>query len=754
MKKLCILLILALALACAPAFAAEGDAILGRDPDGNSLYFNYGFPMGDTAWFTNGGQLYDWHVGAAGLTEHAIAMPEREPGASVGDDFLPFGVDGQLYALDLVTRYDDTAQFEGAALYKLTDEGAELAIEKVGDVDWSELVEYYDDSSYPSRPGGMIGAHGKGVFHAYDSAGNNRVYTLDVATCQVACVDEIEDIYAITPYRDGTFLVEQYNYDQPEVARLCVFDAADGSVQPLAELAVPAYSPLNGLVYDAESDAVYCAKGGEICPVDLQAGEIGAGVTDMPLELYNDSSAFVMPGGYFVACSEGVIIRNLDPGQRAEVRLKINDSGWNDSVNTAYYRFSNAHGEVSTVLSRDWNESQSLLENMMNRDDSIDVYVLSTNSAIYDALYKRGYLMELDGSEKLTAFADTLYPDIRDALSTDGRLVAIPVSLSAWTIGVNEKALANLGMTLEDVPDNWMDFLDFLVSLEEPLQSGKLHLYYDGYTTEDARNDLFYAVFEAYQRYVNAVDPAMGYNTELLRGLLTKVENIDFAALGLPEPAEDEDDGRVYTRSVEVSEDSILLQTGVGCTIGEFYSSFTPILMGLDADTPMPLVLNADVAFVNPFTRHPEQALEFMETLAESLSNPVLYDINPDLNEVIRGKQYEEAMRDAQKWVDDLQAELEGAEEADRQVLEETITQAEENLRYWEEYGWEIGQRDLEWYRAHDDKIMLAGVEWIYADDSGEGWQLISQYNDHQISLDEMLSGIDHKVQMMLMEGN
>lgn len=752
-KRLCILLILALALAAVPAFAAEGDAILGKDEDGGSMYFNYAFAQGDTAWFVTGGTtLYAWRAGDADLTECTVAMPEREAGENLSDDLSPFCVDGQLYALDLVTSYEEDAQFVGAVLYRLTGDGPEFTPEKVGDVDWSDLTEYYDQNSYPTRPDGLIGLPGKAAFRAYDSTGDFRGYTLDVASCRLECLEEIQNLAGLSNYRDGALLVCQYSYDQPEMCRLSVYDAADESLQPLAEITVPQYSPLSGMAYDAESDAIYCIKGGEICRVDLQAGEIGEGVTDMPLEVYGNSQAFVLPGGYYIACGDGAAVRNLDPGQRAEVRLKINDSGWNDCVNTAYYRYSNTHGEVSCILSHDWTESQNLLESMMNRDDSIDVYVLSTSSPIYDALYRRGYLMELDGSEALSAFADSLYPDIRDALSTNGRLVAIPVSINAWTPGVNEKALEKLGMTIADVPDNWMDFLDFLVSLEEPLKAGKIHLFYDGYTTEDAQNDMFYAIFETYQRYVNAVDPAMGYNTDLLRTLLTKLESIDFAALGLPEPVEDDENGRAY--SGDVSEDSILLQTGVGCTIGEFYSEYTPILMGLDANTPVPLVLNADVAFVNPFTKYPEQAIAFMETLTQSLSTGVRYDINPDLNEVIRGKQNEDSLREAQKWVDDTRAQLDEADEADRQMLEEMLTQAEENLHYWENYGWEVSQRDLDWYRGHDDKLLLAGVQWIYADESGEGWQLISQYRDHQISLDEMLAGIDRKVQMMLMEGN
>ena len=755
MKKLTsILIILALALAAMPALAAEGDAILGREED-NTNYFSYGFLLGDTFCMASGSTIYTYHVGDADLEEKDIDVPERDD-VHISDEFLPFADGDTLYALDLITSYDEHSQFIGAEICTLT-EGQENALvpEKTVDVDWSDLVEYYDEDSYPTRPDALIALSGKVYFRAYDESGNYLFYAVDLASGELEEISELRDAFAVTYYGDSALLVEQYSYDHPDQARLVAYDTADGSVTTLAEITVDDYSPLSGLAYDADTDTIYCAKGGEIRPVDLQTGEVGAGVTDMPLEIYSNTGAYVMPGGYYVACSEGACVRNLDPGQRAEVRLKINDSGWNDCVNTAYYRFSNAHGDVSTVLSRDWNETQNLLENMMNRDDSIDIYILSSSSTIYDALYQRGYLMELDGSEKLSQLADTMYPGIRETLCTNGRLVAIPVDLNSWTLGVNEKVLEKLGMTLADVPDNWMDFLDFLASLEEPLKENKLHLFYSGYSAVDARNDLFNVIFEDYQRYVNATDPAMGYNTNLLRGLLTKLEQMDFVALGLPEEKEEEDEtmGRMISYD-DYGEDSTLMQTSVGCAIGSFYSSYTPVLMGLDANTPMPLVLRAEVAVINPFTRHPETAIAFMEELADCLSLPTRYCIDPSLNEPVRGEQNEQSVADAQQWLDEARADLADADEADRQMLEENLKSAEENMNYWDTYGWDVAQRDIDWYRGHDDNIVLAGVEWLYADESGEAWELINQYMQRNISLDEMLTGIDRKVQMMLLEGN
>ena len=45
-------------------------------------------------------------------------------------------------------------------------------------------------------------------------------------------------------------------------------------------------------------------------------------------------------------------------------------------------------------------------------------------------------------------------------------------------------------------------------------------------------------------------------------------------------------------------------------------------------------------------------------------------------------------------------------------------------------------------------------MNWLYADDSGDAWDLINQYLDGAIGVDELLAGIDRKAQMMMLEGN
>lgn len=752
MKKICILLALVFALTCLPALAAEGDAILGMNEE-ERLSFSYCFSQGDTLYLAGYAELYTYHVGDADLAEYSYDMPALGEG-SYDIATLPFADGDKLYALNLITEYGDSAQFAGASVTEMTLKGDEALFGDSVDVDWSELVEYYDDSSYPIRPDSIIGAAGKAIFRYYTSTGDYITSALDLATGEITPIDALTDTYTIAQYRDGMVLVEQYSYENnPDIATLVTYDPADDSVQRLAEVKVEEYSPLAGLAYDAATDTVYCVKGGEICPVDLAAGEVGTGITDMPIESYSMAPGCVLEGGYYAFCGDGAVVRNLDLSQKAQSRLKINDSTWNDSVTSAYYRFVNAHGDTSVVLSREYSEVDNLVESMMNHDSDVDIYVVSTSIASYDALFNRGYLMELDGSEKAVELANRMYPSLKEGLSVNGHLVALPLTLNAWTMGVNEKALAALGLKLEDVPDNWPDFLDFLAEAAELMnEENGIHVFYNGYTASDARDDLFATILEDYQRYVTYTNPQMGYNTELLRGLVEKLDQLDFVAMGCLEDEEDED--AISFGFSDYSEDSVLLQTGVGCNIGNFFSEFTPVLMRMEPDAPAWLVLDTTVAIVNPYTTNPEAALAFIDELVENEPKPVLYCLDPSQDQTIRGESNQESLNDMSADLTFLKEAYESASAEEKQSLEQEISDAERNLEYYENYLWEISPRELEWYRAHDENLVIQSYNWLYSDEAGEATELVDQYRDGQISAGEMLEGIDKKVQMMLMEGN
>ena len=763
MKKICILLALILALACFPAFAAEGDAILGLSNE-STLSFNYCFSIGDTLYLVSYGNLYTYHVGDSDLKAYSIAVPEEQFVGMSSFEYaaLPFAADGKLYALNLVTEYGEDTEFKGAYITELTlNDNGDAASTVVCEVDWSDMVQFYDNSSYPIQPDIIIGGQGTAFARYYDSMGDYKTVGIDLATGLTLEIDELTGAYTIAPYKDGKMLAMMYDGEVDTSAKLVSYDPANLSVDMLCEIAVENYNTPLGLAYDGQSDTVYCVMSGEICPIDLQNGTIGEGITEMPLEAYSGAPGCILNGGYYAFCGEGAAVRNLDPTQKAQTKLRVNDSFWSDSVNSAYYKFANTHGDVSVVLSREYSEVENLIENMMNRDDRVDIYVLATSNSVYEALFNRGYLMELDGNEKVKALADSMYPGIREKLSTNGHLVALPLSAFSWSVGINEQALAKLGMKIEDVPDNWSDFLDFLSGLEGKLNAENgVHLLYSGYTDSDVRYELMNMILMDYQYYVNDTNPDMGYDTPLVHELLEKLEKVDFKALGCPSDMDDQ-----TFNLDDYDEESVLMTSSTGCNIGNFYSTFTPVLMHMTKDASSYLVLDTTVLVVNPFTKNADAALAFAGEVVDNLTTQTRYTIIPDLNDPIRGDQNQAALNELKEELESMRSEYESAPADEKQSLELDIQEEEKTLAYAEENNWDVSPKELEWYRAHDDNIIVSIYNWLYPDttsdeeDGGiaqtaEAEELMDQYLNGQISLNDMLSGIDRKVQMRRLEGN
>ena len=278
MKRMITLFALTLILVLAlPAFAAEGDIVLGRDSE-QSIYFERAFAVGDTLYLPSGNELYAWRIGDGALTAHTYDFTEQSLVSQVSP--VPFAWGDRLCAFTLASSYDGVAQhFDGAALVELTlgEDGA-FSAQTLTDVDWEELLEYYDNSTYATRPNALVVVGDRAFLRHYDSQYNFAVSAVDLNSGRLERLDALDGAYALTPYRDGALLVELYSYEGSQAPRLAVYDPQADALQPMAEIQQDARGPLDGLAYDPESDAVYCLSGGEICPVDLLTGEIGEGL--------------------------------------------------------------------------------------------------------------------------------------------------------------------------------------------------------------------------------------------------------------------------------------------------------------------------------------------------------------------------------------------------------------------------------------------------------------------------------------------
>lgn len=736
MKKVVCLVLCALLLAALPtsALAAEGDVLLhcGSQEDAISGYIDTACAVGDTLYMAD-------YEGAIYTISPSDVEPKRYAGLSEY---------GELDYNEYVTRFllsdgerplvlsfrFDAGEFKEAALFALELSDGAARVEKLKDV--SNTLEYDGFRSAVSlgeyaliRCYGMNGEDGLARLRLSDG-------TLEPATFAHG------DIYALTPYTEGRALIEVYDYDQPTAARFYTYDPATDTSEELGTVEIEEYEPLGTLACDPANGDVYCVKGGEIRSIDLTTGQLGDPLASIPAD--NLDNAWILPSGYFACASSGVCaLRNIRGGSTEMRRLVIADDSYENSVELSYYAFQSAHGEVNAVLSH--GDMGDLIEKMMSRDASVDVYIIQATTSAFEAIRDRGYMADLTQSEAIAALAERMEPTLREDLSSNGALAALPVRAYFWQPYVNEAAWAKLGKTAADVPSNWSDFLDLLIALQTDFpQDGSVTLLDPYNDAAMARRTLFDAIFDTYQRALSR-DPD-SVSAQTMVELLTKLEQIDFTRLGHPaEVGDDYNDAR----------DSVLLTTNMGTTLSGLIDSYygTPVVMSLTPDSDPLLTLECTVAFINPYSENADLALKYMETLADNLSDDVLYTVCPDLTEPVLDPYYETNLRNAEEQLAQLQKAYDEAEPIDKQALEQQLQYAQEYVETARAQRYSISEEEIAWLRGHEGELVLQGANLLYSDDSGEAYELVNQYIDGKISASQMMKSIDGKLRMMILEG-
>ncbi len=575
-KVLALLTMLALLLAPMAALAAEGDAAIAR---GEEYSVMSAVPMGDTLVLVSYDKLYTYHIGDTDVKAYELqnAVPMDVESSFLSSNGIYYADDSGLHVLTAIIENDgehSTIQSGCICDVNFNDDGTATQT-LAREVEWpEEMTEESGADTYMNVLQNAVYSGGALYGSLYGGSGD-EMWALDLETMKMQRIEIGGDGYGMfSAYPDGRVFIAYNNYGVSGI-QLLTYSVADGSAQKLGEMD----GSLNaqGYAADAETGEIYAVSNGEICPLVLDGGKaaVGEGVNDMPIDVYSNQPGMIWQGQYYVYCSyQATVIRNLHPTTQADVRLKVVDSSWLDATTDANFAYTNAHGNTSISVSHDYNELDKVVENMMNRAPDVDVYIVDMGYSSYNALKERGFMAELDGSEKLTQRVAKMYPAIQESVQRDGRLVALPVDLSASCLGVNEKALEKLGLTLEDVPANWSDFLDFLIN-DLPGRwpsDGSVTFTYDGMDVENVRWQLFYMIFEDYQNYVNATMDVPSYNTELLRSLMDKLDRVDFQALGLEEASDDEGVGGFSFGGDDGG--TQLFEMGVNANLGPYYTSF------------------------------------------------------------------------------------------------------------------------------------------------------------------------------------
>ena len=789
--KKVILLFLAAALcvtACVPAFASVGDRILMRYSTAD------GYGMDETVQTVvragdgicvvlrgQDGRKFLVYKDPKGEPETYTMPDNREPNITQdenGSDIRHyedmssvFGWNGEIYAL--VSRQvsgEDFWKMDGASVKHVKLENGEAVLEDSGlpDMDITDMLNGDDEYQYFDGLNGAFTSGDKLIGQTYGEEGPKLcVVDLQEGTTDVTDLDD--SVASIVAGPEGSVLVTRINWESEKaIASMSRMDLADKSEEPLWEKTGEDLYGLNPC-YDPESDMLFFAYKGELWRMPLAQPDFdqAESVNDCPSA---DSGAILLPDGFMVLWSYNVVLlKNTDPAQRGSVTLRIKDFNYSNALSEAIYDMNNTRGDVSVVLDQEYTENPGVLQAMMNRDAYFDIYAMEYEGSDCSALRNRGYMLDLSGNEQIAECVNRMYPYLRDAVEKDGKIIGVPVEAYGSSFGINLDVLERLGLKEEDLPKTWEQFFDWVEALPEVL-AGQKEASLAG-SWEDrlyVRAAILNNLLNQYQVWMDGKGENYLFNSPLLNGLITRLNNLDYEGLGAREHIED-DEGESYDYDEEEYREP-LLELYYESTPGGYNSRCKPLLLSFAEGEDPVVPVTITIAYVNPYTEHPQEAMEFLAHSMKNLYTDSRYTVFADQTEAFRYPWYEENLKNWKEELEEYKKQLqEETEDDNRKSLEEEIENLEKIIDDEEKYSWVMSPEEIERYQKNQHLYKVQDYNFIHdmmknnddkkedeeeSEYTNEYYDLVYGEKNFGLSADELLNTIDKKIQMIRLEGN
>ena len=662
---------------------------------------------------------------------------------------------------------DDMEYFstvDGVWLYELAFNTAGDAVtgEEIVKLDWLDLVQGDGDYEYLAQCTMPFVIDNTLYFRSYDYNGNEFIAMTNLTDGSTDMLYGSElgadvRLDTICPYKDGKLLALSIEWGEDgNTVKLHTINVAEAALEELTEIPSQGYAYPTGLVYREENDTLYFVMNGEVYTMTGMDVSTLQSVAEIPVANVYDAMPIVTDDGFYIAGDYEVVARrNTDPSLRAQISLTVQNN-YNTSISNAYYTFTNEHGDVEVIMTQ---QVEDIVQAMMNRSTAVDIYCLNVSSSEYEAVFSRGYMADLSGSEALTALVESSYPFVQEVCKKDGQVVAIPVEMYTNGRGYDPAAFERLGLTEEDVPQTWVEFFEGLEPLAEKVaEVPGMSLFETYYDYESVRMTFLNAMINDYMCYISQPENEFAFDTEAFRAALAAYESVDWSALGMPAP--DTDDGLaggvisiggpgeqehnvVYSSYANVSADSYAVR-----------ETFSPLLLRFEEGKDAQINADMYVAFVSPFSENPEEAVAFLETVAGELDDLLKIHISPDNNEPVKSPYYETSLAEYDQMIADAKEQLAQADEADKPNFEELVAQYEQYREEYMQYGaWSASEESIARYRTFASHIRVTRNIGLGGENADEFYELTSQYMDGMISADEFITGVDRKLQMMMKEG-
>ena len=671
-----------------------------------------------------------------------------------------FGWNDGIYAIIEKSQFSEDSGYTEFLVRKARLEGDQVILENADlpELDLTSLVKGEDDNQYVQNIMNLFVADDKLVI----IQGEEWIETLEAISLRDGYCTEIDvdDCSEIVPGPEGTLLMTKAEWDEKNdnvaTIQISSIDTDGRNERLLAEIS----GCNSGMImpcYDPEKDTLYFVRNGELCAMPQFDPERIEAVNNCT---QTGSIAYMLPGGFILMkTTDSVMIKNTDPAQRGNVTLRIQNDMWGERVmSETVYDMNNVRGDVSVVLQDSDEMKTDILQAMLTQDASIDIYMLHYDSNEFSTLRSRDYLPDLSGNEKIVANTNRMYPYLQDAMKKNGKIIGIPVYFSGFTVGINKELWKQIGGTEEELPTTWNQFFDWIKTLPKRLE-GKDVSFIGGTDRAYFRGEILHMLMNQYEVLMERKgEKDYAFANPIMCDLVQQLNDVDFDALRVSDHwIWEEDDTYENPEALKMP-----LLTLNASTLMNGLNEFTPIALRFSEEEEAVLPVEMHVAFLNPYSTHQEEAIEFLALAMDSMNLYDMYTAYADMTEPLRDPDYEEIMNIYSDIIEEMIINRDKAKGEEREEIEKTIENLEKNRQEDEQNLWQISSRMIDRYQKWQNLYKVQGYTFFNdlftADNDEERYEefeeIFRNMENAKMSPEELLGMLDQKVWMMRVERN
>lgn len=601
----------------------------------------------------------------------------------------------------------------------------------------------YDTEVDPEQSGiadafGRIYRTGEHLYYVIHSAGDDADTLCDYdLTRQQLTRYDAGHVAEIARVNERIVLLRESEtvQDALEIARL------DEQTQSFLTLALFENRNISGICEAEASERLLYLQGNRILEL-LEQGEAQC-VGYIPLEagslqyevllLSDDAAALVSPSGVYVRA-----VTAEEPRDHL-LRMCLYDT-----QNIPSFLASNPDIHLM-VTDAQQISTEDVIRQLLDGTLAQDVLEVDASS-LFQVMADKRYLAELTASSIVANEWEQLYPFVQQAVARDGWILGIPARLQVKTWAY-QKELWESVFPDAAPPTN----LDELLAL--------FSRWMDDMTTGDAAYCLIYPesicikalsvdLFQLYIEQFDQADGRLSFHTETFRQTFEAIETLKAACQSRADHVSAEEEIEPLLTS---SYHAFLQRDKFS-----FLEGWVPLLpIALDNQQPPSVSAGMTVYVVNAASEHQQEALRFLEYVAENRTYADERLLKPGVNAPVERAGFAAEYAALQDHIAYLSDQLAVCDESERKELQSTIEAQKALLERNRDNRWLISAEEIQQYRELAQSIRIRQTALTKAA-SYSGTQtlydIFRRYVEGNIDLSTCIRMLDERLDMMLME--